>query len=295
MSQLLVKLAERRTANRFSFDASDIEAHLKIMDKSDILIPFVPNAIQAHFTANRTRRDIVLKSRQVGFTTHCRKDDFVLSQVEASRQLVIADKAKNTAKLRVMNDRFYDNLPERYKLGRKLNNASTTSYANGSEVSIDTAGGDTAGRASTFTRLHASEVAFWKNAHDIMTGIMNTLPLNGYAVAESTPNGAVGWFFETFMQALDGDSVWTPHFYEWWWHGENRLSQAQLIEFNLDILIYPYTDEEKELIAKHGLDQNQIYWRRYKIKEDPFKFAQEHPEDAYQCFLASGNSDTIRV
>jgi len=293
MSRLLISTAKVRTKQKQqnrTYD--DIAPHLKIQDKQDRIVSFTPNEIQADFMKRRTKRDLVLKSRQVGMTTFCRADDFVISQIQASRQLVITDKSENTQKLRRMNDRFYDYLPEKYKIGRTSDNASTTVYANVSEVSIDTAGSSSAGRASTFRRLHASEVAFWKNANDVMSGILNTLPLDGYAVAESTPNGAIGWFYDECMAALSGDSVWTLHFYEWWKSSYNRLTvdMMRTYELPIDDLVYPYNDEEKELVAKHGLVESQIYWRRYKMKEDPVKFKQEHPEDVYQCFLASGNS-----
>lgn len=293
MSKLLLQVAEAKSKTRQKKRTyQDIAPYLYIQDKHDEVVPFIPNNIQRHFAANRTRRDIVLKSRQVGMTTYCRADDFVLSQIQPSRQLVIADKADNTQKLRRMNDRFYDHLPKRYQIGREIANASTTVYANGSEVSIDTAGSSSAGRASTFTRLHASEVAFWKNAKDVMSGILNTLPLWGHAVAESTANGALGWFFDECMNALDGNSIWKLHFYEWWWYEENILTVDDMLAYELDPeeLTQPLNDEEKELISKHGLSLEQIYWRRYKLKEDPIKFKQEHPEDVRECFLASGNS-----
>lgn len=289
----MLSVAEQRTKKlKKKRTYQDIAPYLYIQDKRDELVPLTLNRIQRHFAANRTRRDLVLKSRQIGMTTYCRADDFVFSQIQPSRQLVIADKADNTQKLRRMNDRFYDNLPAGYQIGRKIANASTSTYSNGSEVSIDTAGSSSAGRASTFTRLHASEVAFWKNASTTMSGILNTLPLWGHAVAESTPNGAIGWFFDECMAALDGNSNWKLHFYEWWWHDENVLSidDMHLYELDIDEMTRPLNVEEKELVAKHNLSMDQIYWRRYKIKEDPILFKQEHPEDVRECFLASGNS-----
>jgi hypothetical protein len=99
-------------------------------------------------------------------------------------------------------------------------------------------------------------------------------------ILESTPNGMAGWFYERCMEALDGDSIWTLHFFPWWYDDEYRLDGEAIT----------LTDEERILAEAHGLDEAQIRWRRVKIKELPHTFKQEYPEDPYSCFLASGNS-----
>jgi hypothetical protein len=105
---------------------------------------------------------------------------------------------------------------------------------------------------------------------------------NPDVVLESTPNGAQGYFYKLCMEAMSGQSVWTLHFYPWWW------DDAYQIKSDGKYLIY--TDEEHELCKKHNLTQEQIRWRRNKILELKDKFKQEYPEDAITCFLTSGNS-----
>ena len=52
--------------------------------------------------------------------------------------------------------------------------------------------------------------------------------------------------------------------------------------------IDPLMDEEKELMTRHGLNEQQIAWRRMRWKEMHAQAAQEYAEDPVSCFLASG-------
>jgi hypothetical protein len=127
--------------------------------------------------------------------------------------------------------------------------------------------------------MHGSEVAFWKDAERIVAGAMQ----GGSPIVtlESTPNGAQGFFYEKCMEALSGGGVWKLHFYPWWWDENYRVVSDEPIT---------YTEEEKVLADKNGLDQSQIKWRRLKVAELGRLFVQEYPEDVVSCFLTSGNS-----
>ena len=48
------------------------------------------------------------------------------------------------------------------------------------------------------------------------------------------------------------------------------------------------TDEEKDLMARHGLSEEQIAWRRTRWQVMRGQAKQEYAEDATSCFLASG-------
>lgn len=253
---------------------------LKIQDKQKRLIPFRWNAAQAHFHANRTGRDLILKARQLGFSTLIQGEMFRRTVTGARTTITLAHDADTTAKLRMIADRFY----EHCKFGntqplRKYANASLTTYPEfDSSATIATAGNIETGRGGTYSDFHGSEVAFWKDAERIVAGAMQGG--NPDVALESTPNGAQGYFYELCMEALRGDSIWRLHFYPWWWDAEYRIDGERIT----------LTDEEKELTNKHNLDDTQIRWRRQKQRELKNLFPQEYPEDAISCFLTSGNS-----
>jgi hypothetical protein len=277
---LLDKVAHKSNA----VDASDVRSHLHIMDKTASLIPFVPNKAQLHFREHRTGRDLILKARQLGFSTEIQSSQFVEAITETILCATLAHDSDTTAKLRRMAGRFYDYLPASLRPERGLDNATTTTYpATGSEITIATAGSGNIGRGGTYNRVHGSEVAFWKDPDAIMAGIMQGVSQSGRIVLESTPNGAQGWFYDRCMEALNGDSVWTLHFYEWWWDDNYRIALD-------DGETIVYSDDERQLADKHNLSPEQIKWRRAKQRELPHTFKQEYPEDPYSCFLTSGNS-----
>lgn len=254
---------------------------LRILDKDKKLKPFLWNKAQAHFHANRSGRDLILKARQLGFSTYTQGEMFRRTVTSTQTTITLAHDAETTQKLRRMADRFY----EHCKFGtiqpqRKYANATLATYPEfDSTATIATAGNVETGRGDTYTEMHGSEVAFWKDAERIVAGAMQ----GGSPIVtlESTPNGAQGFFYEKCMEALSGGGVWKLHFYPWWWDENYRVTSDEDIT---------YTDEEKVLANKHGLDQGQIRWRRLKVQELGRLFVQEYPEDVVSCFLTSGNS-----
>jgi hypothetical protein len=276
---VLALLNSRQPLNSASLE--DIDNHLYIVDKADTLMPYTPNRIQRDLESKLTGRDLVVKPRQVGISTFFVARNFKKAISQRARIGVMAHDDETTQKLRRMAAVFWQNLPSHLQPQRGLDNAKTTSYkATGSEITIATAGSQNVGRGGTYGGgFHGSEVAFWKDAARTMAGVLQGVPLNAPIVLESTCNGASGYFFDCVQEALRGDGIWTVHFYQWWWLDEYRLPVYEALVYN---------KEEKRLIEEHGLDAEQIQWRRYKIDELGELFYQEYPEDIRTCFLNSG-------
>jgi len=272
MSHLKLAIAKAKTKKKRDLpDFDTIWQHIKILDKRSEIIPFVPNRAQAHLMQNLTGRDILLKPRQLGFSTLIRALHESKAMTTTSRLATLAHDADTTGMLRRMSRRMWEHIPERIRPLRGTDNATTTVYANtGSEVIIKTAGSTAGGRGGTLSDVHGSEVAYWRDASDNMAGIMQAVPLGGNIVLESTPNGAQGWFYDTCMNALDGSGIWKLHFYQWWWNDEYQIPLEQGESLS-------YADDEIELIIKHNLKPSQIKWRRYKQQEIPHTFLQEYP------------------
>lgn len=252
--------------------------YLRILDKRKRLVPLSWNRAQAHFHAHRTGRDLVLKARQLGFSTYIQGEMFRRTVTETRATITMAHDDDTTQKLREMADRFWENHPRPPR--RKYANATKTTYPDkDSGATIATAGSKHKGRGGTYTDFHGSEVAFWPDAERIIAGAMEGGGPD--VILESTPNGAQGHFYDLCMEALSGDSVWTLHFYPWWWDADYRLalSEGEALE---------YTEEEQALVDTHGLVPEQIKWRREKKRALRDLFAQEYPEDPYTCFLTSG-------
>jgi len=265
-------------------DSDFAERYLKIQKKNGVIAPLKFNRIQRHLTAALTGRDLIVKPRQVGMSTSIQAVQFKRVAFGSDRAATLAHDFGTTQKMRTVHALFYNELPESVKPEREQNNASTISYpALHGQVTLTTAGNTDAGIGSTYNFVHGTEVARWKDAAAIMSGLLQGVPKDGTIILESTPFGARGWFYEMCMQAIDGDSRWALHFYPWWWEYEYR----ERIPDGEELV---YTPEEWTLVERHGLKPEQIQWRRMKKVELPYTFAQEYPEDARECFLSSGNS-----
>lgn len=253
---------------------------LKIQDKNKLLTPFQWNTAQADFHANRTGRDLILKARQLGFSTYVQGEMFRRTVTGTRTTITLSHDADTTAKLRLMADRFYEHCRfNNIQPQRKYANASLTTYPEfDSSATIATAGNVETGRGGTYSDMHGSEVAFWKDAERIIAGAMQGGSPD--VVLESTPNGAQGYFYDKCMEALSGDSIWKLHFYPWWWDAGYQIDSPPL----------QYSEEETALVNKHKLTNGQVAWRREKIRELGRLFTQEYPEDPITCFLTSGNS-----
>ena len=259
------------------------EKFLRIRDKEKNLVPFLWNRAQRDFHFKRTGRDLILKARQLGFTTYVQGEKYRRKVTSTRATITMAHDHDTTQIIRRMEDRFHENCKfGNVQPARHYANAGLATYPDfDSESLIATAGSKAKGRGGSYTDFHGSEVAFWTDAEKIVAGAMQ----GGRAdvILESTPNGAQGYFYERCNEALRGDGIWTLHFYSWWWDDDYRipLDEGETIQ---------RTDEETKLAQAHGLDDEQIKWRRYKQDELKGFFIQEYPEDPLTCFLTSGNS-----
>ena len=259
------------------------ERLLRIRDKSGRLVRLKANRAQQEFAHACGRRNIVLKARQMGITTWIAARFFLATITRRGTLTVLVAHDQRSAEeiFRIVR-RFWENLPNRLRCG-----ALRTSHANvrqlvfpelDSEYRVETAADPDAGRGLTIQNLHASEVARWpRDAAATLASLRAAVAPEGEIVLESTPNGSAGCFYREWQAAAEIGAV--RHFLPWWWAEEYRRVGAALGNLS---------EEEQELVAKHGLDLEQVAFRR-ELKANFRGLAkQEFAEDAESCFLASG-------
>lgn len=261
------------------------ETFLYIFDKDQNRTKLLMNPVQKDFLKNKTGRDLVLKARQFGISTAIQADFFRLATTRRAVIATIAHDDKTTQKLRRMSERFYQNLPKVVKQPvRKTANSILTVYSDyDSEYEIYTAGNLEGGRGGSYSHIHGSEVAFWKDAEKIVSGLMQGG--KPHIHLESTPNGAQGYYYNLVMEALDGNNDWKLHFYPWWFDGQYT---EPILPDELDSFKKSLKDDELALVDKEHLTLDQINWRRKKQRELKHLFIQEYPENPKTCFLLSG-------
>lgn len=273
-----------------------IERYLKIKDKRAEIVGFRLNAAQMklygavkrQYDAGKPVRIIILKARQMGFSTLAEalifKDTATSSNITSG---IVAHEAAATDNLFKMSKRFHENLPEFLKPALKASNAKELifDYANGaSTVKCMTAGNENIGRSDTFMNLHISEYAFWgSRKSDILSGLLQTVPnhRDTSVFIESTANGFDD-FKDRWDAAVSGESDFIPVFCAWWEHSEYRLAADNFVR----------TSEEDRLAKTYSLDDSQLNWRRWCIRNncggDLNKFKQEYPSCPEEAFIMSG-------
>jgi hypothetical protein len=260
-----------------------IGACLKVRSKRRGLVELRPNRAQREFARRCTNRNIVLKARQLGITTYVAARFFIRTITQPGTMTVqVAHDQESAEEIFKIVHRFWENLPDTMRQGALL-----TSHANvrqivfsrlDSEYRVATAADPNAGRGLTIHNLHCSEVARWPgNTEETLASLRAAVPTDGEVVLESTPNGAGGVFYEEWQKAEE--TGYTRHFFPWWYDDDYRVAVSSLQSL---------TPEEQELMARTGLSESQIAWRRVKRAQLRGLAVQEYAEDPVSCFLASG-------
>ena len=277
-----------------------IEKYIKIRDKAGKIIDLKINqgqqklydAIKEQHNQGKPIRIIVLKARQIGFSTLTEgiifKNTATKFNVNAG---IITHKEEATTNLFNMSKRMYDNLPDNMKPSLKRSNAKELIFDNEqgtglkSKIKCMTAGSSGVGRSDTFNYLHISELAFWgNNAKETAIGLFQAVPNlpNTMIVIESTANG-FEYFKELWDMAVRGESDFIPVFVGW-----NELTDYQMPYTGFEL-----TEEEKELQWIYNLSLEQLQWRRWCINNncggDIEQFKQEYPINPEEAFISSGS------
>lgn len=276
-----------------------IESYIKIRDKKGNVIPLklnepqmkYYNVIKQLYEEKKPIRIIILKARQMGFSTET--ESIIFKNVVTNHNYnagIVAHKEDSTTNLFNMSKRMLEYLPESIKPEQKKSNAKELVFNNENGTGLDskikcmTAGGKGIGRSDTFTALHLSELAFWEgNKQDILLGLLQAVPNipESIVIIESTANG-FDYFKELWDKAVAGENDFYPLFVGW-----NELS-----EYKMQYTGFQLTEEEKELQRVYNVSLEQLEWRRWCIKNncggDIDKFKQEYPISPEEAFISTG-------
>lgn len=304
-----------------------IPSFLKIRTKEGELKNFIPNKPQKKLRDtiaelrdnNKPVRIIILKARQMGFSTYTEADCFHQTVTNTMfNSTIIAHEEQASQNLYNMFKRYHENLPEVLTPMRKRNNAKELLFENPtsddlekrrnpglqSSVKVATAKNTATGRSQTINYLHASEVAFWDNPKETFTGLLQCVPRtkNSTVIMESTANGVGDYFYDMWQNAVAGKNDFTPLFFPWFDMDEYRIpfeTEEEKQKFWEEVS-YAFKDqegrtihtEEMEIMMEHKVDLEQLKWRRWCIANncggDTEQFHQEYPCTPEEAFIASG-------
>jgi hypothetical protein len=286
----------RAEAERAINLATDLEFYasslLRIRTKAGPLAPFVFNDAQRELhrrieeqKAKTGRvRVIVLKARQLGISTYVAGRFYKATTASPGlRTQIIGHEKPASRNLFSLVKRFHDNMPPGHRQSVGTSNAEELifdSIDSGYMVSVATLEGS--GRSSTAQFLHASEAAFWQSLQEQLAALVQTIPdLPGTEIIiETTGNQYGDALHQLWRKAEAGESEFMPVFLGW---NTDSNYRAELPEG------FAMTGDEKALAELHGLDAQQIMWRRNKISQIGSEeyFAREFPLTSDQSFMAS--------
>lgn len=236
----------------------------------DLVKQFKPNRAQRRFIERMWHRNIILKARQLGFTTLIAILWLDHALFNANQRCGIVAQDKDAAEL-IFRDKVkfaYENLPDtlRSRFPLAKDSASELLFAhNNSSVRVATSM-----RGGTLHRLHVSEFGkicakFPEKAREVVTGSFPAVPENGVIIIESTAEGREGAFYamsdaaeKLFVQKIKLTTKdYRFHFYPWHEAPEYRLDSTTV---NITLDDHTYFDTvEHELGVKIDPDQRAWY------------------------------------
>lgn len=247
---------------------------------------------------------IILKARQIGFSTMVALLFLGLSMVKMATDVIVAAHIDTSAnKIFAIYKLAYRMLPDSLKPAKEHDNRTELKFlANQSQMKAFVAKEGNMGVSSSYTHAHLSEAALWKdNPGETLATALDSIPLALGVIVfmESTSRGKANLLYDTWEEATEAwkdpnnrgvnrASQWRPMFFAWQDDEEYQLPVTN--DFKL-------TQEEQELQWKHGLTKQQLAWRRAKIEgkkaglgEEGAKahFNRENPTTPEDAFRAGG-------
>jgi len=271
-----------------------INNYYKIVDKDTNLVTFKLNRAQAHFLANRGSRNIICKSRQLGFTTFAAVDsaDDVFFNPNIYALILSYDKdSSQTIFEKVMLAWEHFKIP-----GYDLKKLYTVDNESANRLKLG------------FAKICAK---YPKKAQEVLSGTIQSVPPSGEVTIESTAEGNSGLYYDMFWTAWNrpaGQKIkpteFKAFFYNWQWDDRelNRIKDEEIeTEFpkeflkiqedhNIKVIQHPsryeYMDDRQLTHYYHlwlGMNKN---WELLK---------QEYPIYVEEAFVGSGAALFDRV
>lgn len=261
-----------------------------IVDRDGNRIPYRMNWAQEDFFNNKHTRNIILKARQLGFSTHIKVEDLDAMLFEPGTSCgTTADNMDNAKKLLAKVAFNYENLHPYLKQNvTKLikNSATAMEFANGSKIDVGVSM-----RSDTKQRLHISElgkisVRTPDKAAEIRSGTLNTVSKNGEVTIESTAEGMGGLFYDMVQEARKnknpGQMDFKLFFYPWFMEPTYVLDEEVAISPRLEKYF-------TKLAVEHNihLTPQQKAWYVKKEKEQGEAMKKEFPSYIDEAFEQS--------
>jgi len=266
----------------------------------NLVLPFKPNRAQRRFIKRMWHRNIILKARQLGFTTlvaimwldYALFNDNVRCGIVAQHREVAAEILRDKVKF------AYDNLPEFVKSMMPLKgNSATEIHFKHNNSSIRVA---TSYRGGTPHRLHISEFGkicakFPQKAKEVVTGSIPACPQSGILIVESTAEGAEGYFHDMTQVSIKREDMKTPitkkdyrfHFYAWWEAPEYVLDPSLVVVTAKEHKYFDSIEAKMKTVLRPEQRAWHVKTKQTDFSGDEVLMWQEYPSTPQEAFEQS--------
>ncbi len=274
----------------------------KIVNEDGELVTFRMRPAQRELFKNMHYRNIILKARQLGFSTGI--DIYLLDQALFNKNLSCGIIAQDLpAAGEIFSTKIsvpFDNLPVWLRATfpvstrREGANGGHIEFAHGSKIRVSTSF-----RSGTVQRLHISEhgkicAKYPTKAKEVRTGTLNAIKDGCIVFIESTAEGVGGDFHTMSTRAMDLGQLNLPltsqdykfHFFAWW---QDPKYQTSVPTGGLRLSKYhqEYFAAVEQTMGITLLDEQKQWYIRKEIEQQE-EMKQEFPSTPSEAFLTSG-------
>lgn len=265
----------------------------RIIDKDGNDILFKMNKVQSDVLASMHTRNLVLKARQLGMSTFSVL--YLLDEVIWCKNLASGivsysmEHAQHIFK-RIIGHAL-DNLPPWLNVPINSRSAREITFSNGSVLRVDTTLRGGAYQLVLISEFGKTCARNPQKAEEVVTGTIQSIPINGRLIIESTGEGNDGYYAEMVLTAhqrgndklnnLENRLFFFP------WMDEPSYSIDEKVSYNTELTDY-FNSIEKETGKK--ISQGQRNWYALQSKILGVKIKQEYPATIQEAFLSSSDA-----
>ncbi len=256
---------------------------------------FKANKAQQDLWNNRHYFNLILKARQLGFTTFIQLwmlDEAVF--VPNTQCGMIAHRLDDAVKILRTKARYaYERLPDWVKAMASLtkDNETELAFSNGSFINVGISL-----RSGTYNLVHISEYGkicakFPEKAREIQTGALNTLAPGSMCFIESTAEGASGQFYDLCQEALAKARIGVKlskldfrlHFFPWMDDPKYQLPTEGVVISATDQAMFAKLEGE----LGRTITPEQRAWYVKKKESQADDMMREFPSEPAEAFRAA--------
>lgn len=265
--------------------------HKQLLEPNYAQVRFYEDVIQ-HCRAEAVPiRGIILKARQLGFSTFIQAWQYEQCDRNNLRtSMTVSYDTDSTKEMFQKAKMIHGHSWFPHKA--KRDSRGVVELVNESTFYTRTAGNTRVGRSQTIHHCHCSEIPMWDDPAEALTSLTACVPVSpdSSLLYESTAKGAVGEFYQAWRDASRGESDMVPFFAPWFWDPEYKLgfpSEDHRRKFGRDL-----GHKDRRYMERHSLSLEQMRWRQKKIQGysgSIRRFRQEFPAEPMEAFLTTGS------